>query len=66
MADNDTLYGYQREGAGWEVFPGRDEKGTGATALEAQKKLVALMEGRGYWTENLKGNHETFHRKPFL
>ena len=65
MADNDILYGIiQREGAGWKVS-GRDEKEQERTALQAQKKLVALMEGRGYWTENLKGNHDTFHRKPF-
>lgn len=65
MADNDILYGItEQEGSGWKLS-GTDEKEQERIGREAQRKLIALMERRGYWTENLKGNHDTFYRKPF-
>lgn len=67
MCDNDILYGYAEsdEEDGFRL-KGNDQAEQEYWQGQAQKKLREIMEKLGYTTENLKGTHDVYHKKPFF
>lgn len=66
MADNDILYGFIEPGldGGYQIA-GADESSRDRSVLSAQKVMREIMNQKGYKTENLKGNHDVYLKKPF-
>lgn len=67
MCDNDILYGYVEpdESNGFKL-KGKDRVEQEYWQGQAQRKLREIMEKLGYTTENLKGSHDVYHKKPFF
>ncbi len=59
MADNDILYGMV------EPDPRGGFRIRGDSVKKAQEIMAEIMIGRGYEIESLKGNHDTYHKRPF-
>lgn len=67
MCDNDILYGYvEPDESGGFKLKGNDLAEQEFWQGQAQKKLREIMENLGYTTENLKGAHDVYHKKPFF
>ena len=67
MCDNDILYGYVSRNETGDLGPrGSRVEEQDYWKQQAQKNLCALMKNQGYTVENLKGNHDNFHKKPFF
>ena len=66
MADNDILYGFvERSDKGEYRIVGTNKEEQRKNVEKAQNSMVNIMTGRGYSVENLVGNHDSYHKRPF-